>query len=38
MLEILYYCGIIIISKTRREKNIMSHISEYDVENKCVDI
>lgn len=37
MLKILYYCGIIVLRETRMEKNIILHISEYDVENKFID-
>lgn len=37
MLKIPYYCGIIVLRETRMEKNIMLHISEYDVENKFID-
>lgn len=37
MLKILYYFGIIVLRETRMEKNIMLHISEYDVENKFID-
>lgn len=37
MLKILYYCGIIVLRETRMEKNIILHISEYDVEDKFID-